>query len=151
METKHCGKCGEDLPTSKFYKNRSTPTGYARTCKSCHKIESQAYRHKHADIIYQKELANKNKIKLEVFTHYCDGTPVCKHCGFSDIRALSIDHINGGGRQHRNEIKRNCGTDFYRWLRDNNHPDGFQVLCYNCQIIKRFDNNEHGGKHKTAI
>ncbi len=62
----------------------------------------------------------------------------CVRCGFPDIRALSIDHIDGGGSQHRREIRRH----FYRWLIANNFPPGFQTLCMNCQFIKRHENQE---------
>jgi hypothetical protein len=61
---------------------------------------------------------------------------------------LSIDHINGNGAEHRRELKRTTGGstgghDFYRWLKNNNFPDGYQVLCMNCQFIKKIENKEH--------
>jgi hypothetical protein len=74
------------------------------------------------------------------------------------LRALSIDHINGKGAEHLRSIGSiSCkgrglgGTQFYRWLQRNNYPRGFQVLCMNCQWIKRNENNElawnnHGRK-----
>jgi len=83
--------------------------------------------------------------KHRVIEHYSKGTMKCQ-CGFGDIRALSIDHINGGGRGHLKSIKGN----FYSWLINNNFPDGFQVLCMNCQWIKRAENNETAAnKHFT--
>ena len=77
----------------------------------------------------------RRKLKQEVLEHY--GT-ICP-CGFSDQRALSIDHINGKGTKHRRQIG---ASRFYIWLRKNNFPDGYQVLCMNCQFIKRYTNNE---------
>ncbi len=82
------------------------------------------------------------KIKLEVLTHYSNGKLACVSCAFSDIKALSIDHIKGGGTQHTEGLNRHGGANFYRWLRYNNYPDGYQVLCMNCQFIKRADNSE---------
>lgn len=81
--------------------------------------------------------------KIQVLTHYAGGLPKCTRCGFSDIRALSIDHINGGGNRHRQEIKRT----FYHWLIQQNYPLGYQVLCMNCQFIKRVEEEEvpYGG------
>ncbi len=81
--------------------------------------------------------------KLEVINHYSGDSLICAWCGFNDIRALSIDHINGGGEGHRRLIGITAGNDFYQWLRNNNFPDGYQVLCMNCQAIKRITNNEH--------
>ena len=78
------------------------------------------------------------KKKLEILSHYSNGTLKCASCGFDDIRALSIDHINGGGAPHR----RMTGNDIYGWLKRNGFPEGYQVLCMNCQLIKRQVNRE---------
>jgi hypothetical protein len=43
---------------------------------------------------------------------------------------LTMDHINGGGNQHRKKIK----ESIYRWLYHNNFPSGFRVLCANCNM-----------------
>jgi hypothetical protein len=63
-------------------------------------------------------------------------------CGFSDINALSIDHINGGGSRHRRELSISSGSSFYRWLEINDFPEGFQTLCMNCQYTKKKENKE---------
>ena len=65
------------------------------------------------------------KIKNIVFNHY--GTE-CACCGESNLFFLSIDHMNGGGTQHRIKIK----NKFYNWLIKNNFPKGYQTLCFNC-------------------
>ena len=85
------------------------------------------------------------KFKTELLTHYGYGECACVKCGFSDIRALSIDHINGGGFQHRRELeKQGKGhrRNFYYWLKKEGYPEGFQTLCMNCQFIKRFEDRE---------
>lgn len=69
------------------------------------------------------------KLRLAVFRAY--GGPVCKCCGEKHLVFLSIDHIDGGGNAHRKEINR-TGIGFYRWLKINGFPPGFQVLCHNC-------------------
>lgn len=81
------------------------------------------------------------KAKEEVLTHYGNDKLACVKCGFDDIRALSIDHINGRGEIDRKNINRRGGM-LYFWLRKNNYPEGFQTLCMNCQFIKRIINNE---------
>lgn len=85
--------------------------------------------------------------KIIVLTHYGNGKCACVKCGYSDIRALSIDHINGGGRQHFKEIK----VHIYGWLIKNNFPDGYQTLCMNDQWVKRSENEElaHRGRGKN--
>ena len=55
----------------------------------------------------------------------------CACCNEAAHQFLTIDHIDGGGRQHRKQVH-----NFYRWLRMNNFLPGFQVLCYNCNCCK---------------
>jgi len=94
-------------------------------------------RERHALMERQRNL----EIKTEVCTHYGNGKCACVRCGFEDIRALSIDHINGCGAERR---KRDLtGIQSYKKLRMNNYPDGYQTLCMNCQFIKRIENGEY--------
>ena len=79
--------------------------------------------------------------KIRVLTVYGNGKLACVRCGFDDVRALSIDHINGGGSEDRRQ-KGLKSSGFYGWLQKHNYPDGFQTLCMNCQWVKRFENSE---------
>ena len=56
---------------------------------------------------------------------------MCKGCNETAIEFMSIDHINGGGSKHR-KIIGGAGHDTYIWLIRNNFPEGFRVLCHNC-------------------
>jgi len=65
----------------------------------------------------------------------------CVRCGFSDIRALQIDHINGGGKDERRTLFQ------YRIIKKLiNDPSGYQLLCANCNSIKMFENREMTGR-----
>lgn len=81
------------------------------------------------------------KLKTEALTYYGNGKLACIRCGFTDIRALTVDHIEGGGYQHRLILRKNI----YVWLRQQGYPEGFQTLCGNCQLIKREENKENHG------
>jgi hypothetical protein len=72
-------------------------------------------------------------IKLEVINNY-GGKCAC--CGESNLIFLAIDHIDGGGRKHLESLGINAGCIFHRWLKKNNFPQGFQVLCHNCNFAK---------------
>ena len=61
------------------------------------------------------------------------------------MRALQLDHIEGGGNKDRQA--KGTGSTFYAWLKRNGYPPGYQVLCANCNYIKRFENREHGYAH----
>ena len=90
-----------------------------------------------------KELrAKKWALKKIVLTHYGNGKCACVRCGFNDIRALSIDHIGGGGLNHRIQLHNKGGVSFYHWLKKNGYPNGYQTLCMNCQWVKREENKE---------
>ena len=82
----------------------------------------------------QGVLEYNQRKKIDVLTHYGNGSPECVLCGHDKLTSLSIDHINGNGNKHRREIKK-CNT--YRWLMKNNYPEGFRTLCMNCQLDER--------------
>lgn len=66
----------------------------------------------------------------------------CSRCGYdSDIRALQIDHVNGGGRDDRREHGGSMYIRIYEQLKDGSKE--YQVLCANCNWIKRMENKEH--------
>lgn len=94
----------------------------------------RAYGQKHRTELIAKCRADRRRYKLQALTWYSIGdTPQCAHCGIIDIDLLCIDHVNGGGGRHRKE----AGYSYiYSWLKTNNYPDGFQVLCYNCNMKK---------------
>ena len=85
----------------------------------------------------------RNFVKTVVLTHYGNGKLACIKCGFNNINALSIDHINGGGCQHRRSVHIHS---IYDWLIEHNFPRGYQTLCMNCQWIKKFERKEFAGR-----
>lgn len=76
-------------------------------------------------------------VKREVFLFYSGGSMQCAFCGMSDLDVLCIDHVNNNGREHRRSIGNKGGSSFYRWLKKNNYPEGYQVLCANCNQKKQ--------------
>lgn len=78
----------------------------------------------------------RQKLKNEVFSYYSKGRPICAICGKDSIDILTIDHINGGGRRHLISMKMKGGTQFYKYLKDNKFPDGYRILCFNCNCSK---------------
>lgn len=66
----------------------------------------------------------------------------CVRCGYNkDERALQIDHINGGGIKERRKG--------YTYLIHKKYVDNpilakktLQILCSNCNQLKKFDNKE---------
>jgi len=68
----------------------------------------------------------------------------CVRCGFDDERALQIDHINGGGAREFEKLGH--GEVYYRYLLDLPKIEKtYQLLCANCNWIKRVENGEERG------
>lgn len=82
------------------------------------------------------------KVKYRVLSLYSRGEPKCAQCGELRIACLSIDHIQGDGAEHKKLIGGKTGTQFYLYIEENYDPDRYQVLCMNCQWIKREENRE---------
>ena len=138
---------------------------YYQTHKEKLKAKSRKYRQEHKDWYktywrnywakHRKEHREYGRVarlrlKTEVLTHYGNGKLACIKCGFADIRALSLDHINGDGCKHRKETGR-IGQSFYSWLKLNNFPEGYQTLCFNCQMIKKAEKWEYGEMQRRHI
>jgi hypothetical protein len=61
----------------------------------------------------------------------------CVKCGFDDPRALQFDHINSDSGGKNRDYDRNK-----LWNEIEETPERFQLLCANCNTIKRFECNE---------
>jgi hypothetical protein len=70
--------------------------------------------------------------KYRALCAYTNGDPVCTCCSESRIEFLAIDHVEGGGNQHRKAIGLSGGHGFYAYLAREGFPSGYRVLCHNC-------------------
>lgn len=88
--------------------------------------------------IYLNSKEYRQRLRLKVIAYYSNNTNKCKICGFSDIRALVIDHVNDDGYlfKRANSNKRENNTNTFRRIVREGYPKGFQVLCFNCNYIK---------------
>ena len=133
--------------------NREYPSNYGLAHKDkMREISLKSYM-LHREEILKRRKKLKDIRKAEVLTHYGNGKLVCVRCGFDDIRALSIDHINGNGAEERRRLGVVHGrVNFYCWLQHEGYPDGYQTLCFNCQMIKKIENKEYGSdRYRKSI
>lgn len=125
---KICLTCKQEKDLSEFYKHSKNKNGYLSYCKICSNIDSA------------KRQALRRREALETMGGKC------VECGFNDWRALQIDHVNGGGSQefkkigHRAAYKKAVKGD-----------PNYQLLCANCNWIKRYENNEATGNTKSSV
>lgn len=155
---KLCKVCGEELPVEDFYADKSCKDGLQSKCKGCAKKDTNKWRkanrekylaqarkrdtqlrkekrtwaHRFPEKERERQIKQHQRLRQEVLAAY--GGPVCACCGETEEVFLTIDHIDGGGRQHR--LQSGVKGDFYAWLKRNGFPSGFQVLCWNCNHAK---------------
>lgn len=86
---------------------------------------------------YQKNYLRKKRLELlELLGN------MCIRCGFNNVLALQIDHINGGGSKERKELGFS-GSFYSNVVRSVlNKENKYQLLCANCNWIKRHENKE---------
>ena len=86
-----------------------------------HRIERQKY-----------SIKRWTKLRKDILNAYGNE---CANCGETYEFLLQIDHIEGGGNQHRREIG---WSNLYLWLQQRDYPkDKYQLLCAACNWTKR--------------
>lgn len=63
-----------------------------------------------------------------------DETPFCSCCDEKEYEFLVLDHTNNDG--HLQKGGNRSGYKLYSWIIKSNFPEGFQVLCANCNTSK---------------
>lgn len=101
-----------------------------RTIEQKERIKQKRFewRQKNLERIKQVEKQWRDSVKKKVFDHY---GKTCTCCEESLFEFLVIDHIEGGGNQHRKTLGR-MGTAFYKWLENQGFPEEYRILCHNC-------------------
>lgn len=131
---------------SKRYQNTNKekglcPCGQAKPrpdrvkCQKCADQRAAYYQnHKNREKALTRAAAQWQRDKHDVITYY---GPDCQCCDEDFYPVLVIDHIYGKGTKQREDLKaQGRGSNFYRWLIRTGYPQGFQVLCANCNMAK---------------
>lgn len=132
-----CKKCGKEAP-DEFYATKSGSV--VRICRTCHTERVKAMYLSSPKARATRQTISKDArvaLRQRVIAHYSGNRNLCECCGVSEFAFLAIDHIDGGGVQHRKEIGLG-GQKFYRWLEINGFPTGYRVLCHNCNLSRGF-------------
>jgi hypothetical protein len=152
----HCNKCLSDKCSRE--KKRQIENGKKGLCRECAKPCEQKDKsccNKCLEMYKQIAKRHRKKVKDIAVSHLTNGENRCVNCGLPLYDVLQIDHINGDGAQHRKEIGKG-GNVMYSWLIKNGFPDGFQILCSNCNFFKRMnsrlpDRQELAESYKKAL
>lgn len=82
-----------------------------------------------------------HRVRIELINFL--GGKCCK-CGVDDWRVLQVDHTNGDGYLDRKkEREGHCNWSKLKNIKEN--PTKYQLLCANCNWIKRHENKESVG------
>jgi len=107
--------------TEYYLQNREKILGYTKKWAGKPEVRIRAMAHKKK---------YRQNIRMRCIDHYSGGTMECACCPEKIYEFLTIDHINGGGTRH----KKIHNAFLYGWLIKNNFPEGFRVLCMNCNF-----------------
>ena len=137
---KQCPKCKETKPVSGFSKNATKKDGLCSWCRECIRQDNQRperkeYKRQDNQRPERKEYKRqyKQNLRSQIIQLYgCQ----CLGCGNPHYGFLEIDHILGGGTQHRKE----CGSlPMYKAiLAEGYRPDKYRVLCKVCNQLARW-------------
>lgn len=145
-----CPRCKQNRQRSNFRMiNTNKPDYRSEICRKCERQEKRdkglcicgsplASNRSACErcLTLSKESARilRQKDRKAALNHYgCR----CVYCGETLEVFLTIDHINNDGNKHRRTIGTSkTGVNIYAWLRKNNYPPEFQVLCVNCNHAK---------------
>lgn len=102
---------------------------------------------------YQKNasatMARRLIAQVEALVKYSGfSPPKCVLCGYENILALQLDHTAGDGAAFRKDHPHQTGKSMALWLRKNEWPTGYRVLCANCQCLERERLGVNGGKKR---
>jgi len=161
-QTIKCPNCGKIKKLSCFSVHNNRKSGTQAYCKKCFynkygyrnpkaKIYQKRWRIKNIEAIAMRAKIVREALKKEVIQRYGGK---CECCGEKIMDFLIIDHISGGGGQHRKHINHHT----YEWLKKNNYPTGFRVLCRNCNWSSYLNNgicyhkkNENKNKNEKEL
>jgi hypothetical protein len=123
-ENKHIGQCSQC--------GKNSPVTNGKRCQACIDKRNKWYQ---GSTTQTKDKTRRENNRAAAIEHY-GGKCMC--CGETEPCFLAIDHTDGDGNTHRKEINK-YGSTFFKWLVDNDFPEGFQVLCHNCNMGKHIN------------
>jgi hypothetical protein len=101
------------------------------------KLQKRKYRRDHSKHFNACARKETFALKNEVLTYYGPNHVLqCTFCDVIDIDMLTLDHVNNDGCADRRGKPYFAGIQFYRKLRQEGFPPGYQTLCANHQLKK---------------
>lgn len=121
------------------HKAKQNRNGKAWKLRNRPKVREYSARKRASNPEYYTLACKKSRERLRVKVLGAYGS-VCP-CGEARLEALTIDHVGGWGKKHRQE----AGTDILRLVRNDGYPDVYRVLCRNCNMRDQFERRRAQG------
>ena len=124
-------------------KNPEKSAAYSRAYRERHpervKLSRQKWEKNNREKSREAHRRLDTKLKNDTLSHYgLNGQLQCswEGCQITDPDMLELDHINNDGKHQRKKDVEVCGQErnglaFYRRLRKEKFPPGYQTLCCN--------------------
>ena len=77
------------------------------------------------------------RTRLQCLEAYSGGKPFCSCCGEETLEFLTLDHLRS--RRDDNGVRvggNRMGQNLFSWMIRMKFPEGFRVLCYNCNCAR---------------
>ena len=119
-----------------YQKNKEKKILYSKTYQEINREKQNRYAK-----IWRDNNPNP-RAKLRIMLLQLLGNRCCK-CGFEDVRALQFDHIKDDGYLDKQRLKHANSIIAYYYKNPEIAKQKLQILCANCNWIKRFEINKH--------
>lgn len=146
----HCIQCKNPLDNKQSYRKNKYCSNKCMGVR--YTLPDRVGRMKAHDLKYRTK--NKEALALSRFNLTSERKKkvyealgnVCTHCGFSDYRALQIDHVHGFGKRDKINKRHTNAKAFYLFVYESvsKNEGKYQILCANCNWIKRYSQKEQG-------
>lgn len=109
----------------------------------------RAWRESHPDyLVRARQSRQKNHLKNKSLVFAAYGC-ICSCCGEREPAFLTLEHVSGGGRDHKRKVHGVCGV--YRDVVRRGFPGDFTLLCMNCNWARRDGPCPHVGKPAVSL
>lgn len=142
---KICSKCKISKPLVEFYTSGKKKSRHSQ-CKACGLAYSREWYYKNwhrrrAQIaVYTRENSEHLRERGRSYGQALRSAVIegyggqCACCGEREFDFLTLDHIHGGGNQHRKKRK---SHGIYLDVINANFPPEYRILCFNCNFATR--------------
>lgn len=128
-------------PTYKRILKEGFPPGFRILCHNCNRFskrEDRTFAKEFGPMVFPPFISGNRQAwaaKTACVRHYGGEDPRCACCRLSNFDCMTVDHLNGGGRKHREGLGSfGIGGRFHVWLLRQGLPDGYRILCFNCNF-----------------